>query len=281
MANIVEDLCERISSYRKIKGVIVRVLQFIKGCRRTLTTSSISVSDFKEAESVIIRASQSATFPKDLLTGKGEDDVGAMFRKGRYKNLYKLSPFVDPDGIIRVGGRLNMMDDYEPPAIILKESFLSKRIVEHGHRQVKHAGRTTTIAWVRSAGFWIVSIARLVRSLIDKCVPCRRLRGSCSKQKMADLPLERLTASGPFVHCGMDMFGPFEISMCRRKLKRHIALFICLASRAIHLEVVHEMSTDSFMNALRRFLCRRGHVRSIRSDNGTNFVGAQNELQRQ
>ena len=77
------------------------------------------------------------------------------------------------------------------------------------------------------------------------------------------------------------MFGPFEISMCRRKLKRHIALFICLASRAIHLEVVHEMSTDSFMNALRRFLCRRGHVQSIRSDNGTNFVGAQNELQRQ
>ena len=77
------------------------------------------------------------------------------------------------------------------------------------------------------------------------------------------------------------MFGPFITTLGRKSFKRYVALFICLASKAIHLEVTTEMSTDSFINALRRFVCRRGHVRSIWCDNGTNFTGTRNELQKE
>ena len=88
--------------------------------------------------------------------------------------------------------------------------------------------------------------------------------------------MERLTLEGPFTHCGLDMFGPFSTVLGRKSFKRYVAIFICLASKAIHLEVTHEMTTDSFINALRRFLCRRGVVSSIRCDNGTKVIGAIN-----
>jgi hypothetical protein len=97
---------------------------------------------------------------------------------------------------------------------------------------------------------------------------------------MADLPIDRLEATPPFTYCAVDMFGPFVIKEGRKELKRYGALFTCLASRAVHIESTCSMDTDSFIQALRRFIGRRGPVRSIRSDNGTNFVGAENELQK-
>ena len=97
---------------------------------------------------------------------------------------------------------------------------------------------------------------------------------------MADLPKECFEAAPPFTHVGLDMFGPFETALLRRKFKRYVALFICFSSRAVHMEMTMEMTTDSLINALRRFICRRGSVRSIRCDNGTNFTGAENEFVR-
>ena len=94
---------------------------------------------------------------------------------------------------------------------------------------------------------------------------------------MAELPKE---CSSPFTHCGVDMFGPFETILGRKRFKRYVALFLCFASRAVHMEVTMEMTTDSLINALRRFICRRGAVSSIRCDNGSNFVGAENEFAR-
>ena len=97
---------------------------------------------------------------------------------------------------------------------------------------------------------------------------------------MADLPKDRCIEAPPFTHCGVDMFGPFVIRERRSDLKQYCALFTCFASRAVHIEVANAMDTDSFIQALRRFIARRGTVRSIRSDNGTNFVGASNELKK-
>ncbi len=95
---------------------------------------------------------------------------------------------------------------------------------------------------------------------------------------MANLPEDRLEPSAPFTHCGVDYFGPWLIKERRREMKRYGVLFTCLASRAIHLEVAKNLETDSFLNALRRFLARRGPIRVIRCDQGTNLVGARNEL---
>ena len=118
----------------------------------------------------------------------------------------------------------------------------------------------------------------MISDIIAKCIICHKLRGRVQDQKMSDLPSEHLTPAPPFTYTGMDVFGPFYIKEGRKELKRWGLIFTCLASRAIHLESLDPMTTDSFLNALRRFIDRRGKVRELRSDQGTNFVGAKYEL---
>ena len=95
---------------------------------------------------------------------------------------------------------------------------------------------------------------------------------------MSDLPEDRLETAPPFTYCAVDYFGPFIVKDGRKELKRYGVLFTCMASRAIHLETSNSLDTDSFINALRRFISRRGPIRQLRSDQGTNFVGARKEL---
>ena len=96
---------------------------------------------------------------------------------------------------------------------------------------------------------------------------------------MADLPDNRLEPAPPFTFSAVDYFGPWYVKEGRRELKCYGVLFTCLSSRAIHLEVSNSLHTDSFLNAYCRFVCRRGPVRQVRSDQGTNFIGVMNELQ--
>ena len=107
-----------------------------------------------------------------------------------------------------------------------------------------------------------------MRQLISSCVTCRRNRAPSEDQKMADLPL-----ASPFTYVGVDFFGPYVTKEGRKECKRYGALFTCLVSRAVHIEVA-----NSVLNALRRFITRQGPVREIRSDNVTNFVGTMREL---
>ena len=95
---------------------------------------------------------------------------------------------------------------------------------------------------------------------------------------MADLPEDRFEQAAPFTYAAVDYCGPWYIKDRRKELKRYVALFTCMASRAAHLEVLNTINTDSFIQALRRFICRRGPVRQLRSDQGSNFISAQREL---
>lgn len=97
---------------------------------------------------------------------------------------------------------------------------------------------------------------------------------------MADLPKERIEPSPPFTYCGMDCFGPFIVKQGRKEIKRYGFLFNCMCSRAIHIEMLDDMSTDAFISGLRCFIAIRGAVRQLRSDQGTNFIGAKNEFQK-
>jgi len=100
------------------------------------------------------------------------------------------------------------------------------------------------------------------------------------EQKMSSLPPNRVIVDEPpFTFTGLDCFGPFYVKQGRSQVKRYGLIFTCLNVRAIHLEILSSMDTDSFIQALRRFLARRGLVKEICCDNGTNFVGASNELQ--
>lgn len=118
----------------------------------------------------------------------------------------------------------------------------------------------------------------MVSRPIHQCVTCRRLRAKVQQQKMADLPADRLTSTPPFTYCEVDYFGPWYVKEGHKELKRYGVLFTCLVTRAIHLEVANSLETDSHINTLRYFICTRGPVRQMRSNNGSNFIGARREL---
>ena len=116
--------------------------------------------------------------------------------------------------------------------------------------------------------------------MIFKCVRCRKLRHATQVQKMSDLPSDRIEPSAPFTFVSLDCFGPYLVNERRKEIKRYGLLFVCQASRAIHLEVLDDMSTDCFLNSLRCFIALRGTVSMIRCDQETNFIGAARELQK-
>ena len=113
-------------------------------------------------------------------------------------------------------------------------------------------------------------------NLIRKCVTCRRNRRPTQQQKMADLPEDRVESSPTFSFSGMDCFGPFITKRGRKEFRRYGLQFTCLCSRAVHVELLDDLSTDAFINGLRCFIAIRGKVPQIRSDQGTNFVGVKN-----
>ena len=131
---------------------------------------------------------------------------------------------------------------------------------------------------IRNTGYWMINCNSAVKSLIAKYVICRHLRGSICQRKMTDLPRERLSQEPPFTYCGIDMFGPILVKEGRKEMKRYGCLFTCLSSRAVHTESTNSLSTDAFLQELRKFASRRGNVRVIRTENSTNFVGDSAEL---
>ena len=145
---------------------------------------------------------------------------------------------------------------------------------------VHHRGHPATLNAVRSHGYWVILGHTQVKKLIYTCVLCRKYRGKLGEQKMADLPQNCTEEVAPFTNAGVDMFGSFTIKEGRKNLIRYVALFTCFSSRAVHLEAVNNLSADNFILALRRFLARRGPTTSLRSDNGTNFTGANNEFRK-
>ena len=126
-----------------------------------------------------------------------------------------------------------------------------------------HKGRALTLNDLRQSGFWNVNASSAIESLIHRFIVCRRLRGKLGEQKMSDIPKEKISSDPLFTHCGVDIFGPFTIKERRSELKRYRALFTCMASRAVHIEVTHSLDADSFIQALRHFIARRGGIRKL------------------
>lgn len=248
----------------------------------------ITVQEIEEAEIAIIRCVQIQAFNKEICIVRSIKKSGQAKRQRerrkkievkRSSSIYRVSPFLHRD-VLRVGGRLRRGDFTEQmkhPYILPRKSHVTTLLIRYVHQKLGHAGRGHVLAALRER-FWIVCANAAVRQVLYRCVTCRRARSSPNVQKMADLPLERLTIAPPFTYVGIDYFGPFLIKEKRKELIRYGTLFTCMASRAIHIEVASSLDTNSFIHALRRFIARRGPVKQIRSDNGTNFVGANKEL---
>ena len=236
---------------------------------------SLSVKDMENAERAIIYYEQRQHYKEERsLLEKGKDC-------SRGSSLYKLDP-IDDCGILRVGGRTRKMAmpmELKHPMIIPKHSHIANLILRHIHQKVGHTGRGHMLSKLHQR-YWLSGANSLARKVIKNCVICRRQQAKAGEQKMSDLPLDRITPDlPPFTHVGIDYFGPIEVKRGRAHVKRWGVIFTCLVSRAVHLEVASHLNTDACINALRRFICRRGSVRSIRSDRGTNFVGAHKELE--
>ena len=127
--------------------------------------------------------------------------------------------------------------------------------------------------------YWILKGRSAVRRVLSKCLDCQKRSAKPAEQFMAELPADRVTPSEPpFSYVGIDCFGPIEVKQGRSHVKRYSCLFTCLTVRAVHVEILHSLSADSMINALRRFISMRGCPKEIRSDNGTNFTKADKEL---
>ena len=118
-----------------------------------------------------------------------------------------------------------------------------------------------------------------MRRLISGCFLCKKPGAVRGEQLMGDLPKERLMSEEPpFTHVGVDYFGPLYVRQGRSNVKRYGCLFTCLAVRTVHIEVVHSLDTDGFINALQRFVSLRVCATTIFSCNCTNFRVGEKEL---
>ncbi len=180
-----------------------------------------------------------------------------------------------------VGGRLKnaiISENARHPVILPARHHVATLIVRECHAVSGHMGQEYVLAALRQR-FWIVCGRREVKRVIKDCMICKRRRATKCEQMMADLPSTRVAGSyPPFTHVGVDYFGPFEVNMARSTVKRYGCLFTRMACRVIHIEVAHSLDTNAFINALQRFIARRGKPVSITSDNDTNFIGANREL---
>ena len=161
--------------------------------------------------------------------------------------------------------------------IIPNQHHIAEIIVSYYHHALDHAGREHVLSIVRQR-YWILNARGLTRRILRECVSCRRRNES---QMMGELPTARVTAyEPPFTFTGLDFFGPFNIKRGRSSQKIYGCIFVCFATRAVHIEDVGSLETDSFIQALRRFIALRRAAKEIWSDNGVNFIAAEKELRR-
>ncbi|XP_055590148.1 uncharacterized protein LOC129742292 [Uranotaenia lowii] len=149
------------------------------------------------------------------------------------------------------------------------------------HEQHFHANPETVVNELRQV-YHIPKLRVVVKRIVRQCQWCKVKKTLPRVPRMAALPLPRLATSvRPFTFVGLDLFGPLTVKVGRSQVKRWVALFTCLTVRAVHVEVVHSLSTQSCIMSIRRFIGRRGPPAEIYSDNGTNLYGPSRVLQEQ
>ncbi|CAI5660104.1 unnamed protein product [Oreochromis niloticus] len=262
----------RFSRWTTAVNIIARIQRLAKRIR---TAEPLNVEERKQAAQTLVKLAQQDAFQEELNTLSQK-----LGRLPCNHQLFQLDPFLQ-DGIMRVGGRLRKASvplDLRHPVILPKDGAVTNLIIAHHHSKIQHQGRGQTLNALRASGYWIAGGSKAVARYIRQCVQCRRARTPPEEQRMADLPSDHVDPTPPFTYCGMDCFGPFHTKQGRKDQKRYGLLFTCFCSRAVHIEMLEDLTTDAFINALRCFIALRGAVRHIRSDQGTNFMGARNEM---
>ncbi|GFY20784.1 integrase catalytic domain-containing protein [Trichonephila clavipes] len=193
------------------------------------------------------------------------------------KSLKGLLIFEDEEGILRLKSRLineEESKDFISPIILPSKHLAVRRFIAQEHLVNKHAGTLTLLTILRER-FWIVKGKRTVRSVIKECLTCKRQKIKHLEVPFPPLPKDRTEVAAVFQVSGVDLAGPL---LTKSKQKAWIVLFTCAVFRAVHLELITPLSTNDFIQAMRRFIARRGRISVMYSDNGTNFTGLNNAL---
>ena len=293
-SDILTTTISRCSSWSRLRRVVAWVLRYKsnllhrvkerengKETMQKTTIGPVTVHELREAEKEIIKHVQQVAFSEEIkVLAKGQGKASNCKAIKNSSNIYQLDPVIK-NGLLRVGGRLRraqISEEAKHPSILPKSHHVVTLIVNYYHHVSGHSGVERTLSLIRER-YWIVNGRATVKNIIGKCYSCRKRQSPVSQQKMADLPRDRVTPSKPpFTYTGVDCLGPFEVKRGRSTVKRYGVLFTCLTVRAIHIEVASSLDTESFINAFRRFVSRRGQPEEIRSDNGGNLVKGEKEL---
>ncbi|XP_024881085.1 uncharacterized protein LOC112460568 [Temnothorax curvispinosus] len=276
------DLSSRFSSWPKLLRVTAYLYRFSSRCRPSKRSegpsTSLRAGEINQAKLHWLRTMQADTFPRELLhlTDRKPMPIASP--------LASLNPYLDSDGLIRVGGRLRhaCLPGSTKNPVVLRTHPLLTLLIEHHHLRTLHAGSRLTLASLRSE-FWILRARSTVRSVLHKCVRCVRERAEIPFELMGDLPDARVNrVAKAFAHTGVDYAGPIATRTApgrgHQSKKSYVALFVCLTTKTVHLELVSDYSSSAFVAAYQRFVSRRGLPHSMYSDNGTTFQGADREL---
>ncbi|XP_065075469.1 uncharacterized protein LOC135699169 [Ochlerotatus camptorhynchus] len=263
------------TSLIRCTAVWQRLIRRLKTRSADHTVGFLTISELRQA--TIIRLIQRETFSEER-TALSQGRLVS-----RKSPLRWFNPYLPEDQLLRVGGRLRHSNESEGtkhPLVLPAYHRLTRMITEHYHHILLHAGPQLLLSTIRLK-FWPLGGRNVARQVVHRCLKCFRAKPPPLQQFMGELPSARVTVSRPFAKAGVDYFGPVFVRPGPRRVavKAYVAVFICMATKAVHLELVSDLSTDRFLQALRRFIGRRGRCTDMYSDNGTNFVGARNRLQ--
>ncbi|XP_033226061.1 uncharacterized protein LOC117178740 [Belonocnema kinseyi] len=242
-----------------------------------MIVDSPSATERSRAMNCLLKFAQARDFKSEL------KDIAESKQVSSRGRLSALNLFTDPAGLLRVGGRLiNVPIAFEQkhPIILAPGNPLTLLIIAHEHNKLLHAGCQAVMSSLKTR-YWTLSCKTIVKKFIKKCMKCFRAQPMSPEYTMGNLPFDRVSPNGPFLTCGVDYAGLFfvvEKSRSRSVSKAYICIFVCFATNTVHIELARDISTNAFFNCLYRFVSRRGKCKNIHSDNGTNFVGARNEL---
>ena len=272
----------KYSSFFKLIDVLSWIRCFISNCRFSSELRDfnpfLTVTEINDTMIMLFRNHQEKYFRQEYTTLKAGNSLSSS------SCLYDLLPVMDDNNLLPIGGRLENSKfpfSQRHPVILHGKDPIVKLLLLSLHLRYLHAGPTLLMSIV-SREYYVVSARRFIRSISRNCVTCQRTYAKTKNQIMANLPASRVTLAAPFSHVGIDLAGPVFVRRghTRKPIfdKAYIGVFVCLSTKAVHLELISDLSTAAFLAAFRRFAARQGYPSEVHSDNGTNFVGANNEL---
>uniref|UniRef100_A0A069DYA1 Putative bel15-i ag n=1 Tax=Panstrongylus megistus TaxID=65343 RepID=A0A069DYA1_9HEMI len=276
------NLLNKYSSWSKLIKIMAYILRFIHNLKSKLNSRNlgfITLQEYLQAKSKIYLLLQIQHFSKEIKALKEGNQID------KRSKIYNLNPFLDDQGILRVGGRLRhsqLSRDQINPILLPYSHHVTKLIFKHFHNIYLHVGPQNLLVTVRQI-YWPIKGKVMAKQTCKQCITCFKAEPKNKPTLMGNLPKERVNMARPFAVTGVDFAGPIFIRSGVRKAtktKAYICVFVCFVTRAIHLEVVSDLTTNAFMASLKRFMSRRGVCSKIFSDNATNFVGAAKELRK-